>query len=96
MHIDHSASHTRLRITRDTERPAGVKRALPCQRDGKVISEEDRSSQSLPSFKLMDFSCVVLFQQVNMSSRKRRSLLKGVIVRVEGTIRAKSVVAEQD
>lgn len=96
MHTDHSASHTSLRITRDTERPAGVKRALPCQRDSKVISEEDRSSQSLPSFKPTDFSCLVLFQQVNMSSRKRRSLLKGLIVRVEGTIRAKSVLAEQD
>ena len=88
VHIDGSATHSGLRITRDTQRPAGVNRALPCQRAGKVISEEDGSSQQLARFKSMDLFCLVLFQQVNMSSRRRPGLLKGLIARVEGTIRA--------
>jgi len=45
MHINQSGSHTGLRITRDTEKHAGVNRALPCQRARQVISEEDGSSQ---------------------------------------------------
>lgn len=96
MHIDCSASHTGLRITGDIERPAGVNRALRWQRASKVISEEDGSSHWLASFKPMDFSCLMLFQQVNMSSRRSPGLLKGLIAKVEGTNRAKSVLAEQD
>lgn len=38
----------------------------------------------------------MLFQQASMSSRRRQSLLKGLIAGVEGTTTARSVLAEQD
>lgn len=92
VHIDFGAAHPGLGVTRDTER---VNKALPHHRDAKVISE-DGSTQWSASLKSMDCSCLMPFQQVSTSSRRKQSLLKGLIAGVEGTTRAKSVLAEQN